>query len=84
LATEPDKAMPNSKDYRATKRHKIIGVSFGVFLMLIAVVLIIVYEPGAGLVYVLGIALFVLLGLNQIISVLQERDSIMDKIGPLP
>jgi uncharacterized membrane protein HdeD (DUF308 family) len=76
--------MTDPKDYRATKRHKVISVGFGVFLILIAVVLIIIYEPSAGVVYLLGIALFALLGLNQIISALQERDSIMDKIGPLP
>jgi hypothetical protein len=77
--------MEARRDYCKSRIHKSVSILFGSIFIGIAVVLIVIREPQHdGLLYFLAVVLFALLGLDQIISALKERDSIMDRFGGLP
>ena len=77
--------MTERKDYRKSWVHKVVSVSFGSTFVICAMVLLFYSDPAHhGILYLLGVALLALLGLNQVMSALKEKDSVMDRFGPLP
>ena len=68
----------------STRTRRLIGALFGVFFVVLAVLIIATSEPPARVVAIAVAIVIGGLGLDLILSVLRRRKSLLSRIGPLP
>ena len=67
-----------------SRTQKVVGGAFGAVLLIIAITLLVLYDGSEGIGPLIRVVVLGGLGLDQVLSNLRGRDSLMDRIGPLP
>lgn len=75
---------PADESPRRSGIHRAISVAFGIFLLVMATLILFIADDDTLAGSLIAAAVLGLLGVDVIVSVVRDRRSILSRIGPLP
>ncbi len=77
--------MPNSDDPLATRKvHRYVTGAFGIFLMIVAVLVLVSADASSRVAALLVAAVLAALGIDAVLAAIRSKRAWVSRIGPLP